>query len=52
MGIAQGSREIESTSAAAGRVMLFNAAFAALARAPDESAHVSIVLLPPGREPT
>ena len=52
MGIAKGSREIESTSAAAGRVMLFNVAFAALVRAPDEWAHVSIAILLPGRKPT
>ena len=52
MGIAKGSRKIESPEAAAGWVVLFYAAFAALVRAPAEWAHVSIVILPPGREPT
>ncbi len=52
MGIAKGSRKSESPVAAAGRGVLFCAAFAALVCDPAESAHVSIVILPPGREPT
>jgi hypothetical protein len=52
MGSAKSSRVIESAVAAAGRGVLFYAAFAALVRDPAESAHVSIVILPPAREPT
>lgn len=52
MGIAKESRKIKSPVAAAGRGVLFYAAFAALVRDPAESAHVSIVILQPGRETT
>lgn len=44
MGIAKESHKIESAVAAAGREVLFYAAFAALVRDPAESAHISSVM--------
>jgi hypothetical protein len=52
MGIAKGSRKIESPEPAAGWAVLFYAAFAALVRDQADWAHVYLAILPPGRKPT